>query len=106
MTPMNKLDFTKQSKQIIIERDSCCIYCGAHHRLTYAHNIPRSKGGLGIPQNGVLLCIRCHHALDNGHDSDLANAIQEYIDSYLKRHYGEIKRSEATYQKWKGYKYE
>ena len=28
------------------------------------------KGGLGIEQNVVTLCIQCHHDYDNGKDGD------------------------------------
>ena len=104
---MSKYDFTKQSKRIIAERDNfICIRCSTQYRLSYAHFIPRSKGGLGIPENGVLLCYDCHHALDNGHDSDLANEIHEYIKEYLTIHYGGIMTEKIIYNKWKGFEIE
>ena len=62
-------EFNTTSRQSIKERDqNQCIFCQMEYRmeevewtgqgtLSIMHYIPRSHGGLGIPQNGALGCI-------------------------------------------------
>jgi 5-methylcytosine-specific restriction endonuclease McrA len=64
-----------------------------------AHYISRAKGGLGIEQNVVTLCIKCHHDYDNGSKRH-ENA--KKIKEYLKSLYGEKwKEENLIYNKWK-----
>jgi hypothetical protein len=65
---------------------------------------PRSKGGLGVKENGVLLCQEHHHALDNGVSDSQAKHIQDYCESYLRSHY-DILTSELVYNKYKNFQY-
>ena len=70
-------EFNTTSRQSIKERDqNQCIFCQMEYRmeevewtgqgtLSIMHYIPRSHGGLGIPQNGALGCISHHMMLDN-----------------------------------------
>lgn len=59
-----------------------CIVCGAPG-LPNAHYIRRSQGGLGIEENIVTLCIRCHHDFDNGfHRQEIGDWIGEYLDRF------------------------
>ena len=58
------------------------------------HVIPRSKGGLGIPENIVTGCLQCHHMMDQSPER------QKYIDyanQYLDRIYGP--RENLVYKK-------
>ena len=71
-------EFNAASRQIIKERDLYqCIFCRMEYHMedvtwygqqlqSIMHYIPRSRGGLGIPQNGALGCQSHHEMLDNG----------------------------------------
>ena len=50
------------------------------HILLRGHN-----GGLGIEENIVTLCPKCHYEEDFGQDTKL---YEDYIESYLKSIYG------------------
>lgn len=76
--------FGYYAKLNIRERDNHrCIMCGSRHSLTYAHYISRANGGLGIEENGVLLCIECHRDTDQStrRKTNLA-IIREYLKSW------------------------
>lgn len=80
---------TKMSAKVrkkVKERDSfdgapCCIYCGNPYALQVAHVVNASQGGLGIEENGVTLCAKCHIEMDNGKDGYV---IRSYAENYLK----------------------
>lgn len=86
------LDFTSDVKDLIAQRDSidgrpCCIRCGrpAPSFLAYsnAHFIPRSHGGLGIPENGLTLCPGCHRRFDQtAHRREDREFYREYLRSH------------------------
>ena len=88
------LDISEKVKKIVWERDGGqCVVC--HNRcnvMPNAHYIPRSKGGLGIEQNVVTLCIRltdndCHFKFDNGTAEErerIGRIIKEYLQSKYK----------------------
>lgn len=87
----------KEVKLIVYERDhERCIFCGSPG-LPEAHVIPRSHGGLGVPQNIITVCRSCHDKLDNSTDR------QQMLDvavGYLKRYYHDISQTDVIYQKW------
>lgn len=87
----------KEVKLIVYERDhERCIFCGAPG-LPEAHVIPRSHGGLGVPQNIITVCRSCHDKLDNSTNR------QQMLDvavGYLKSHYPDISQTDVIYQKW------
>lgn len=87
----------KEVKLIVYERDhERCIFCGAPG-LPEAHVIPRSHGGLGVPQNIITVCRPCHDKLDNSTNR------QQMLDvavGYLKRYYPDISQTDVIYQKW------
>lgn len=59
-----------------------CIICG-DPGLPNAHYIRRSQGGLGIEENIVTLCPKCHHDYDNGfHRREIGDYISEYLDKW------------------------
>lgn len=55
-------------KAAVIRRDgSCCIFCGKYQmHPDMAHYIGRAHGGLGIEENLVTACRKCHEEMDNG----------------------------------------
>lgn len=64
------------------------------------HYIPRSQGGLGIPQNGAVGC-QCHHGMmDNGNNGKRQEML-EFFKEYLQRHYPDWDEKELVYDKWK-----
>lgn len=87
----------KEVKLIVYERDhERCIFCGAPG-LPEAHVIPRSHGGLGVPQNIITVCRSCHDKLDNSTDR------QQMLDvavAYLGSYYPDISQTDVIYHKW------
>lgn len=97
-------------KDIVFKRDGQrCILCGGAG-LPHCHVIRRSAGGLGVEQNIVTLCDRCHYAFDEG--LDIKNVapfgfqsrreIKEYIYTYMKDQYPGWSPDGVTYHKWRG----
>lgn len=98
-------DFDVTTKQKISERDSidgwpCCIYCGASasSRIAWsnAHYISRAQGGLGIPQNGLTLCPKCHRRYDQSTDR---REMRDFFRGYLMERYEDWSEEELTYRK-------
>lgn len=61
------------------------------HTIYADHN-----GGLGIEQNVVCLCVKCHNDFDNG------KYREEYgtkIEKYLKRKYDNWSKEAVSYTK-------
>ena len=74
---------SRKDRAIIHERDGRqCINCRRPDRIELAHYIRRSQGGLGIPENVVSLCKKCHEA----YDSAKTKVLKEYHQSRIKRH--------------------
>lgn len=68
-----KTDISKKIKLIVWERDGRrCIFCKNFVKWNYAnaHYIPRSAGGLGIPENIFTACDDCHREQDNGFNTE------------------------------------
>lgn len=97
-------DIPESVKKKVFERDGGkCIYCGSRNGIPNAHYKPRSQGGLGIEQNIVTLCLKCHHDYDNG---ILREKIGNYIREYLKSIYGAMwNETDLLYNKWQGFKF-
>ena len=104
------LQFDACTRQIIKERDRYCIFCriGYHMDSTNAlayqiqqimHIVPRSQGGLGVEQNGVLGCQHHHSMLDNGNDG-CREEMMQYIEMYMKDKYPGWNRELLIYKKW------
>ena len=86
-------DFDRYTKLAISERDSiegwpCCVYCGAaapgQLAWSNAHFIARSQGGLGVLENGLTLCPKCHRRYDQ---SIARKKMREFFREYLKSKY-------------------
>lgn len=89
------LQITPQVRKIVWERDKWCILCGKVGTDT-AHYISKGSGGLGIEQNLVLLCRKCHMDYDQ---SGKRLIIKEIIKSYLKIQYSNWDESKLKYRR-------
>ena len=106
-------DFNTKEKAKMIERDNnMCIFCqmgydtegaGYYERniRDYMHFIPRSKGGLGIAENGALGCRFHHRKLDFG-TKDIRARMQEDFREYLKKQYIDWNEEKLMYNRWEG----
>ena len=91
-------DIPKKVKDIVWERDNHqCIICRSNQAMPNSHFIRRSQGGLGIPENVVTMCLRCHMMYDQGSDR---RAIEAYTERYLKNLYPNWSREKLIYKKW------
>jgi len=79
----------------VMERDNnCCILCGKTTTLTIAHYINRGRGGLGIEQNLVVLCMNHHRLTDQSVERKLYLG---FIKGYLKEKYKDWEEKELYY---------
>ena len=93
-------DITSKVKRIVYDRDEGrCIICG-RQGYPNSHYISRAKGGLGIPENIVTMCIECHNNYDNGSDLELKNYIKDRTKEYLKRQYTSWNEENLYYKKY------
>ena len=75
-------EISKKVKEVVWKGDKKhCIFCNKQVPVEYAccHFIPRSAGGLGLPENIFTACEDCHREQDNGKNT------KEY-DSKAERH--------------------
>lgn len=91
-------DIPQKVKERVWERDGRkCIICGNRYAMPNSHFIRRSQGGLGIEENIVTMCKRCHSMYDQGIDR---RAIEAYAEKYLKSLYPNWNREKLYYKKW------
>lgn len=89
-------DIPQKVKREVYERDNgLCIFCGKPG-MPNAHVVPRSQGGLGVPQNIVTACAECHRRFDSTVDRKI---YLEAAKMHLRRFYGAQNESEVTYKK-------
>ena len=88
----------KVKKDVHRRDEERCILCNLHVNEFFAsaHYIPRSKGGLGIKENIVTLCIDCHDEYDK---TTRRPIIKEQIKKYLNKHYPEFTDEQRIYRK-------
>ncbi len=81
----NHTDISVKARTAVHSRDGGrCVYCGRTDKpIELAHFISRARGGLGIPQNLVSLCIDCHYDYDGSKHSEML----PYLERYLKSKY-------------------
>lgn len=62
--------FSKPQREALVERDGGCAFCGLHPSMTEAHHIEwwNAHSGKTDLDNGVLLCMTCHHRIHDGWD--------------------------------------
>lgn len=106
------LQFDKETQRIIYERDRECLFCKLNYHMEefnpnsldciihdVMHYIPKSKLGLGIPENGVWGCRYHHHMLDNGKGGHRKEMLKIMSD-YLKSIYSNWNEKDLVYRKW------
>ena len=84
-------------KKQVLERDGRCVICGANDGQPVAHIVARSHGGLGIPENIVTLCPRCHYRYDNTPERHF---LRQQLEEYIKRFYPDWTERAVTYHKF------
>ena len=98
-TRTKALEIPKTVKDRVYERDGrCCIYCGSPSGLPEAHYISRAKSGLGIEENVLTLCRRCHDAFDNG-TAMQRQSMRAYFAWYLNEKYPDWDEDDLVYKK-------
>lgn len=98
-------DISQKTKQEVWERDGGrCIICGSPVAMPNAHYIPRSAGGLGVPENIVTLCTnfsenKCHYRFDFGSRAE-REEIGGKVEKYLKSKYPDWDPEKLVYRKY------
>lgn len=101
------LGITILVKEEVADRDSfdgwtCCVLCGTpaptYNRLAFsnAHYISRSQGGMGVEENILTLCPRCHHRYDQTEEREM---LKPFFGRYLKERYPDWEESKLVYKK-------
>ena len=77
---------------------SMCIFCGIYceWNLSNAHVRSRAYSGLGIEQNIITACPRCHIAMDN---SIQRKSMVAKAKKHIANIYGEWDEELVTYRK-------
>ena len=98
------LAISAETRRRVKERDGCCVLCFLRYgrlnayRLECAHYIGRGQSGLGIPENLVMLCPKCHRAYDQ---SAQRGQLRELIEEHLRNIYEDWDEIPKTYDKWR-----
>ena len=105
-------EFPREARDEIFIRDAGqCIFCRKNYHmdgatwyekelLSIMHYIPRSKNGLGIPENGAIGCQYHHNMIDNGKDGrreEMLKIFREYLQSKHKN----WNEEKLIYSKWR-----
>lgn len=105
-------DISANVSKEVRKRDEGCIFCQMGYRmppedefitamgqLQIMHFVPRSQGGLGIPQNLACGCAWHHMLLDNGKDTraDMLSKFEEYLNARYKG----WNREMVVFNKWR-----
>lgn len=104
-------EFSEKARKEIYYRDCMqCIFCRKNYRmekitwldaqvLSVMHYIPRSRNGLGIPENGAVGCQYHHNMLDNGNQG-VREEMLGIFKEYLQEHYPDWDEKKLVYSKW------
>lgn len=93
-----KCSISAKVRKQVKERDSeCCIFCESTYEVQLCHIVPRSSGGLGIPENLVCGCFKCHMKMDQ---SSHREAMLEQANDYLRSIYPDLDQIDRVYKKW------
>jgi len=88
-------------KKIVFERDGGrCLFCGSRG-LPEAHFIPRSRHGLGIPENIGTVCRECHDMFDK--NASLRDEMEKDFRDHLEQFYPGFPDEDRIFKKWKGW---
>ena len=94
-----KTQISASVKEEVFKRDmERCVYCGSSQAAPVAHYIPRSHGGLGIEENILTLCSKCHYLYDH---TDKHTMMKDYFRMYLSVQYLDWNEEELIYRKEK-----
>jgi 5-methylcytosine-specific restriction endonuclease McrA len=89
-------DISQRVKDIVWERDGyCCILCGSNQAAPNSHYIPRSLGGLGIPENITTMCLSCHETYERNRKKT-----KPAVAAYLRSKYPDWDNVNLIYQKF------
>jgi len=95
-------EIPRKVKEIVWKRDKQrCIFCYKLVPIECAccHYIPRSLGGMGIPENLYTGCSDCHREQDNGMNTKVYD---DRVESYLRSIYGTSwSKEKLIYSKWR-----
>ena len=97
----------KKIKKALMERDNGCIFCRMGYNLPAEpqyifdamHYIRRSRGGLGIVQNGAIGC-RYHHTMMDFDVGGKQKEMMELFKGYLMERYPGWNEDDLIYNKW------
>lgn len=94
---------TPKVRQEVEERDNHqCVFCHTTKDVRgEMHYIRRSQGGLGIPQNLLTGCRKCHAQFDEGKNKEY---YRQKAKEYLQSIYPDWNEEDLVYNKWKGFK--
>lgn len=99
-------EISPKVREAVEKRDSicgypCCVFCGTSRNVRgEAHIVRRSQGGLGIEQNIVTVCRRCHERFDE--NPEYRKKYMEYITNYMKQYYSDWNMDDLVYKKGMG----
>ena len=88
---------TEVKEKVFMRDRGKCVVCG-EPGVPNAHYIRRSQGGLGIEENIVTLCPKCHHDFDNGFKREQIGA---WISEYLEKWYPDFPDEKRKYSKYR-----
>lgn len=107
-------EFKGAAREIIKARDGGCIFCKMGYKMppegteTFGlsnfqimHFVPRSQGGLGIPENGAVGCLYHHQMLDNG--ANTRKEMLQIFEDYLKRSFPHWNKKKLIFRKGETY---
>lgn len=104
-------EFSSSARKKIISRDHGeCIFCKLQYEMEGAdwlamevksimHYVPRSQGGLGIPENGAVGCQWHHSMMDNGNRGKREEMLGIFRE-HLEKHYPGWDKKKLIYDKW------
>ena len=106
------LQVSKQTYSEVLIRDGGCVFCNKNYHMhpnfpnvldcmimDAMHFIPKSKMGLGIPENLAIGCRYHHHMMDNGNQG-LRKEMLGIVEEHLKSIYPNWNKKNLVYRKW------
>ena len=95
------LSISAAVKARVWERDNhLCVYCHSPNAIPEAHYISRAKGGLGVEENILTLCRRCHDRYDHGTREEKRELARRFKE-YLNKQYENWNEDELIYRRSK-----